>query len=775
MNPPATVLVVLLSILVVGGSSTASFAHVGGPGTASRPPGELATDAVPLPVGAASHAMPATSSIVVTLTLANPNVAGLDRFLGAVENPTSPLFRHFLTFPEYVDDFAPPKERVAQVESVLSGDGATGVTVAPDRSSVTAVLSSTSVERMFGVRLFTFGASAGMPLYTAVGVPSLPTSLSGLVLGIGGLSDVASLHLADPSATLDVASRPVANAPGEFIYDPTSGENWYLGSDFAQAYGASDLLPGAHSVPNATYPTSVAIATLLASAYNDSEARNLPPWDPAVVNAYFNDTLGPGWPSPKLTGVPVTVASVTPPLPGSFGAVNDSTLLEAENSLDLEMAGSMAPGASIYNFYFAGSLLAGPTTVGDAADYLAVDLGEALSYDYAPAHLATVSCSFGLPDLNDSAWNAELATAAATGVTITSASGDQGNAPDSLTGRDDGPWPIWPATAASNDSGAVSVGGVSLSLSGTPTSSFNGTEVNLSYDPAAGTISSASAWWDTLGGPGNYAGTEGGVSSEFAEPYWQFHSAAQQAIVNATLLQGENALGRSGPDVALAGNATIAAVYANSTGTVFVVILEGTSIAAPLLAGLLADVVAVENNGTSGPWTSLGFIDPEIYRFASFFATHPGASGDPFADVTSGHNYVFTAAPGWDPLTGWGGVNAPAFLAADRNTTLLDYDYNGPTPGLPSHSSPSVPYAYIYAVFGAGLLAAVVIVLVAARASRRAPATPSFVPWGAQTGRPGPPPPPPPPGTYPGATFLCPYCGTVRASAPVRCPQCGAF
>jgi hypothetical protein len=30
-------------------------------------------------------------------------------------------------------------------------------------------------------------------------------------------------------------------------------------------------------------------------------------------------------------------------------------------------------------------------------------------------------------------------------------------------------------------------------------------------------------------------------------------------------------------------------------------------------------------------------------------------------------------------------------------------------------------------------------------------------------------------GVYPGATFLCPYCGAIRPAEPVRCPQCGAL
>jgi subtilase family serine protease len=767
------VLGILFSVVVMTspaaiGTSAATSTHPEGSDVSP-----LVTDAVPVPVASSPRELPAATPVSLTFTMSNPRSEQLNRFLTEVENPVSSSYRHFLTFPAYVSEFAPPVSSVAQVVTALTAAGATDITIAPDRSAVTAVLTATSVDQLLGIHLVSYGSVGRVPAYTAVGEASLPRSLTGLVSGVDGLSDAATAQLAAFSTAPSL--RPMSFGGSQFVHDNTSGEDWFVGSDYAQVYGATELFPGTKSVPNATYPRSVAIATLLGSAYNDTTQTNLPPWDPAVIEAYFNATFAPTWPLPNLTGVPVTLNGVTPPLPGSYGALNDTTAYEYENSLDLEMAGSLAPGASIYNFYFAGSLVTGDVTVGDAANYLASDLANALSYNYAPAHLSVVSCSFGLPDLNNTAWNVELLTAAALGVTIISASGDQGNAPDSLTSRGDGQWPVWPATAASNTSGSISVGGVSLSLSGTPSAYYNGTPLNLSYDPTPGQISSVVAWYDTSGGQGAYAGTEGGASSEFPEPYWQFHSAAQPAVVNATVRQGSGHLGRSGPDVAMPGNSTLATVYANSTGVVFFDILEGTSVAAPVLAGLLADVVAVENNRSTGPWTSLGFVDPEIYRFASFFATHPAVSGNPFIDVTVGSNYVFSAAPGWDPTTGWGEVNAPAFLAADRNSTLLDYVYNGATPNLPPAPAPTpIPWTYIYAIFGTGIVVAILLVVFAARPSRRRP-TSTGVPWGAATGGPAPLAPGPPRGPYPGATFLCPYCGALRPSEPVRCPRCGAY
>jgi subtilase family serine protease len=521
-------------------------------------------------------------------------------------------------------------------------------------------------------------------------------------------------------------------------------------------------------VTNATYPTNVAIATLLASGFNESQRVNTPPWDPSVIDAYYNNTLAPSWNTSghisNITGVPVSIAGVTPPLPGAFGALNDSTLDEYENSLDLEMAGSLAPGAPLYNFYFAGSLLVSAVSDADVASYFDQDLAAALSYNYSPARLGVVSGSFGVADLNDSLWNQELEEAAAMGVTVVSASGDQGNAPDHLTGRSDGQWPIWPATAAFDSSGSVSVGGVSVISSGTVAGWWNGSVLNATYDPGFDGIYQLSTWWDTGGGPGTYAGSEGGVSASYSEPDWQGHSAAQPNIVNATIVQGAGSLGRAGPDIAFPANATVAYVVADASRNIYFDLLEGTSVAAPAFAGFLADEIAVAHH-------LFGYLTPELYRIASYYAASPGPT-NPFYDVVNGTNYVFSAGPGWDATTGWGAPLGPLFYAADANPTVRDYVYTGPTPGLPpTPPAPAVPWTEIFIIFGVGATVAVLLVVVMARPSRRSTAPPP-PPFGALL-------PPPAPGAFSGggrgATFLCPYCGAMRPAEPVRCPRCGAL
>lgn len=778
VRPVVGLAVAFALVVVLSGWAGTALPNAPPSAMVARSPGAVTSDAIPVPPGTLPTPFAPSAGVVVTLSLESPPSANLSRFLASVEDPSSPEYRHFLSNAEFVEKFAPPASAATTVADALTRAGGRSVTVAPDRSSVSAVLTAEQVRSLFGVQLVQYGTVGALPEYTATGEVTLPAALRGLVSGVDGLSDYTNVEFDWDLAASHLQPLPRVHAPSQFVYDNQTGSQWFVGSDYTQLFGATSLFPGAGSVPNATFPTKVAVATLLAGGYNSSSGQDLPPWDPAVLSDYFNHTLPSRWPMPNVTGYRVTIGSVTPPPPGSFGALNDSTLDEYENSLDLEMAGSLAPGATLVNFYFAGSLLENPPPYSSLADDFAQSLSDALNYSYGAAHLAVVSCSFGLPDLNDTFWNFEAAKAAAMGVSLVVASGDQGNAPNSLTQRADGPWPTWPASAATNGSGAVAVGGVSLSSGGAPTTFYNGSGVlSLSFDSNLTTIENVSAWYDAPPGSATVAGTEGGVSTVFPEPYWQFHSAAQPAIRNATQAQGAGTIGRAEPDVALPGNQTIAAVAANATGgTVYLAELEGTSVAAPVFAGLLADVVAVESNRTSSGWAPLGFLTPEIYRIASYYAANP-SSADPFSAVTWGHNYAFAAAPGWDPLTGWGTVNAALLLAADENPTVRAYVYLGPTPGLPPPAPatppPSIPWTTLYLIFGIGVVVAVVLVVTMARPSR--PRLPPPIPFGAQGSAGSPFGPGVQGGVYPGATFLCPYCGAVRPAEPVRCPQCGAY
>ena len=769
-------LAVAILVAVVVALPNGWTAGPAGSSTGSRTGPSVWTDAVGVAPGSAPGALPGGTLVSLSVTLAPRDPSGLSGFLAAPRTGSGGGPSR-LTETQFEATFAPSASSLAIVEETLRAAGATQVVSTPDRLGVRATLAASDLESLLGVRLDSLGDASGNPSYTSVGTPTLPPAWAGLVTGIGGLSNVgnaavaAALSPGPGSAPSMRPSRALA-----FALDNTTGVPAFIGSDYTQAYGVADLFPGG-GAENATFPTSEAVATVLLSGFNDTTQQDLPGFDPVAVDAYYNDTFPASWPHPEVVGVPVGIDNVTPPAPSGDGALADSSLDETENALDLEMAGSLAPGAEVANFYFPGSLLLAANStapLGDVADDFATTLATALSYNYSTRHLAVVSSSFGLPDLVDSLWNTELLHAAALGVTVVAASGDQGDAPSDLSGRFQGQWPDWPGTAALTSGATVAVGGTTVSLDGTPVGNASADSVNVSFDPTVSGVASATAWYDTLPGPGNLSGSEGGISAMVGEPTWQFDSAAQPAIVNATVREGLSALGRGVPDVAFSANTTVA-YTAHDAGGVYFELLEGTSIAAPLFAGFLASCAAVAGH-------PFGALDPELYRIASYYAAHPGTA-DPFEDVTTGANYWFSAAPGWDPVTGWGSLVAGPFLAADADPAVRNFTYTGPTPGLPPplfggpYTLPTVDLV----ILGASVAVAVVAVLWVGRGRTAAGRPPPILGPGPPPPLGSPRPPPIPPGVagpapVPGAAqFLCPYCGRPRPAEPVRCPGCGAF
>jgi subtilase family serine protease len=749
----------------------------------------LITDVGAVPTGAVTHPVAAGASLHLTVTLRPSDPSGLSALLGELSTPTSPHYRQFLTESEFEARFSPALSTDGAVESYFGAYGGHGFVATSDRFAVSFAIPAAGASRALGVSFDSY-SSAGVSAFTAVGTPVLPASLGSTVASISGLSGSAGPHTA---AELLSASPPrlVDPSPGSWVTDGAgAGEPWFLGSDYTSAYHVSDLFPPTATVENATFPNRTAIATILMSGYNSTNNTDLPPYDPVVVQSYFNDTFPADWPHPNVSGVPVNVSDVTPPLPGYFNNSNDSTANSVENSLDLEMAGSSAPGATIVNFYFAGSLFSSSSatvSIGAIADDFAQCLAAALTHNYSGARLAVVSGSFGLTDLNDTLWNSELAQAAATGVTVVAASGDEADAPSDLTGRFQGQWPTWPASAAFNTSGVVSVGGTTVTLDGSATQVVGSNyTLNATFDSSVTEILQQSVWFDTLGGYGNVSGSEGGISVVYPEPWWQYHSAAQPAIVNATLIQGFGSLGRAEPDVAFPANTTVAYVSRNASG-IYYEVVEGTSIAAPFFAGMLATWSAVSGH-------LYGFIDPELYRMASFFAVESTATGPPppsipstpYLDVVQGSNYLFTAAPGWNAPTGWGGLDAVLFLSTSANASIANYMYDGPTPGLPPPLSVGAGTFLQYVVLFVGIAVATVIVVAVTIGTRRPTMPPPTVypsggpmaPWppGAMTAGALPPPAPGLAPSYappPPMTFLCPYCGAPRPAEPTRCPTCG--
>jgi kumamolisin len=319
---------------------------------------------------------------------------------------------------------------------------------------------------------------------------------------------------------------------------------------------------------------------------------------------YNTTDLSNYWSQLKLIETPaVSAVSVGN---GSNNPTGDPNGPDGEVMLDIEVAGSIAPGAKIVVYFAdntdAGFLNAITTAVHDSTNNPSV-----------------VSISWGGPE---SSWTQQAMTsmdeafqsAAAMGVSVCVAAGDDG----STDGVTDGLNHVdFPASSPN----VLACGGTQLVASGN-------------------SITSETVWNELAN---NEGATGGGISDVFPLPSWQ-----NGAGVPLSANPNKN-VGRGVPDVTGDADPTtgyVTRVDGNPD------VIGGTSAVAPLWAGL----IALLNQSMGKP---VGFINPLLYQDA-------GTARD-LNDITSGNNGAYSAGPGWDACSGLGspiGTQVAAALGA---------------------------------------------------------------------------------------------------------------
>src|SRR4051812_15260334 len=284
---------------------------------------------------------------------------------------------------------------------------------------------------------------------------------------------------------------------------------------------------------------------------------------------------------------------------------------DGEVLLDIEVSGSVAPGATLV-VYFA-----------DNSDRGFLDAITTAVHDQVH-NPSVITISWGQ---SESAWPAQsltafdgaFADAARLGVTVLAAAGDHG-AGDAVTDDD-----LVHADFPASSPHVVACGGAALVASG-------------------GTVASEEVWNDHDGWA-----TGGGISDVFGVPDYQQH------VELPVSLNPGGRVGRGVPDVA--GNADNASGYLVLVDGRWVPI-GGTSAVAPLYAGL----VALLNEALGYP---VGELNPQLYAAPdTVFSdiTPPGDNSTPetadFGPAREGYPVGF----GWDACTGRGRLRGRALL-----------------------------------------------------------------------------------------------------------------
>ena len=175
--------------------------------------------------GNALGAVPAGSRLTIQLWLKSRTTAAAG-YASAVSTPGNPQFEHYLTPAAYTARFGASSAEAASVEAWLRSAGFSGVSADSGRDYVAATASVSTIDAALRTRLRyyrpTAGVNAGRYQLRANDRPvSLPPSVAGSVLGVTGLENAA------PATTY--ATPKTSVAPGSPAAKPISFpcSSWY--------------------------------------------------------------------------------------------------------------------------------------------------------------------------------------------------------------------------------------------------------------------------------------------------------------------------------------------------------------------------------------------------------------------------------------------------------------------------------------------------------------------------------------------------------------------
>jgi subtilase family serine protease len=313
-----------------------------------------------------------------------------------------------------------------------------------------------------------------------------------------------------------------------------------------------------------------------------------------------------GLPTPRLQVVN-TLAHVASPW-----------LAAAEEVGDTEIVHALAPDAAIREI-----LIPSPYTA--SIGKVSPAVVAALRLGLAQGGVIELSAGVGeqcFTPAGVAQWNSVLQAAQRDRVTVVISTGDNGAGTTPCPG------------------GTTSVKGVDLPASDPLTLAVGGTSLQASR--TTGAYMGETAWNTPSSGAGG-----GGFSRLFPRPAYQDGIAGIGAS-------------RGVPDVAAdADHRPGMAIAFSGGGKDYLLGGGGVSVAAPLWTAVIA--LADQYAGRH-----LGFVNPALYQIGRSASYHQA-----FHDVTTGTNTVesatqtttgYQAAPGWDPVTGWGSPNAQVLV-----------------------------------------------------------------------------------------------------------------
>lgn len=567
----------------------------------------------------------------------------LETLIASQQEPRSALYHRWLTPTQFGARFGASAVDVAQLSGWLRSQGLTVKSLSHGRNLLRFSGTAAQVEAAFHTPIHYFAEGAERR-FANLTDPQVPSALMPALAGVAGLHNFPPQpqhHRARAARLSRVAALPQFNA---------GAAGYGVGpADFSTIYNIGPLRNQGITGSGAT----IAIAA----------QSNI---DPSLARAYW---AAFGVAHGQNIEVVVPGGSTDP------GQTGDSDEVEAD--LDVEIAGGVAQDATLV-------LVPSPSAVGSAA--------YAIDANLAPI----VSISFGVCEAQETASDiAEIAAvypqAAAMGITVVVAAGDQGAAACDV-GDTSGPAPASHGTSVNGLASSAydtAVGGTDFNFFGVAASEYWGATnapgsfadalsympemawntsctnpVLLEWNPSFPNVETicnvaALAQLVTVDAGG------GGMSALYAQPSWQTNvpgipASAARAIPDLAFFAA---------DGSLFGNSWVVCTYVNVTcnpagawgAADGYELIGGTSASTPAFAGILALLLQTQVTpaNTDG---RVGLINPLLYQLArTQFGTAQAPNSAALGSCNSNSgNAVGSACIFYDITTG---ANAPACMS----------------------------------------------------------------------------------------------------------------
>ncbi len=588
-----------------------------------------------------------TGRLLLLLNRPAEREAALEQYLKDVHTTGSPDYHRWISPAEFGARFGPLDSDIQAVRGWLSAQGFQVARVSKGKTFIEFSGNLGQIGEAFHTQMRRYSINGEMHYANATD-PQIPEALASIIRGISPLHDFR-------------AKAAIQNA-GPAYYDPTTGmaiPEFTLTSSSGTVYGVSPQDCATQYDVTPLYSDGINGAGKTIGIINDS---NIDVW---LANAYRGLFHLPANP------VQVVIDG------GDPGSNSDG----AEAFLDVEVAGGVAPGATV-NLYIASFDTLDDPLILAALRAIEDNQADVLSLSFS-------NCEANLSNSQNQIVNTLWQEAAALGQSVFVSSGDNGAAGCDNHGS--------PYAQALN---GLAVNG----LASTPWNvAVGGTDFYYS-DYASGAASAATDW-SANNGPGGgslkaplpeqvwndqfgfnavpmqfIAAGSGGVSTVYSKPTWQAGSVVpndgQRDLPDVSLFAGDGANLSDYVICANPGDCT-----PNSSGRVQVVIVGGTSGASPAMAGIMALVDQMYGRQGQANFTlyPLARQVPAAFHDITLGGNNiPCVQGSPdcVLGTTGAADGQYTlsgyaAAPGYDLASGLGSIDAKLLVDNWSNITYL--------------------------------------------------------------------------------------------------------